>query len=50
MQVEMERLKNTFQCEKNEEGFHMALKTQMEENQRIKSRFQDKDEEIENLR
>lgn len=50
LRIEIERMKSTFECEKSEEGFHMALKAQIEENQRVKDRFKEKDEEIEHLR
>lgn len=43
-------MKATLESNTNEGGFNMALKSQLEENQRIKERFREKDDEIEHLR
>lgn len=40
----MRRLKQTVEADKSEGGFNVALKAQIEENQRVKERFAEKDE------
>jgi hypothetical protein len=49
-EMEVKRLKETIEADKSEGGFNMALKAQIEENQRLKDRFTEKDEEITELR
>lgn len=44
--TEVQRLTSAIHCDGSEQGFMMALKGQIDENQRIKDRFREKEDAV----